>query len=136
MSTTHSSLARDVVGFLLGGIAGALAAALTFLAFFPLPEPKPTDHTREALAVLVLVVFFCGGFVGRRAFSADFWSDFLPAVLISFAVVGFLCFLSGLSFSEAGPMIGFASVGIITSAVVLRLLSRRFPSKTDTYDVV
>jgi len=127
-----NTLARNMVGFLVGGIAAALAAALTFLAFFPLPEPEPTDHTREALAVLVLVMFFCGGFVGRRAFNADFWSDLLPSVLGSYAVIGFLCLLSSLTWREAAPLIGFATAGIVTSAVILRLLNRRFPPKADT----
>jgi hypothetical protein len=132
VNTNHSSLLRDVVGFVAGGLAAAVAAALVFLAFFPLPEPKPTDHAREALAVLVLVV---GGFIGRRAFSADFWSDLWPSVITSYVVIGFLCLISSLDFSEAAPMIGFASAGIVTSAVLLLLLGRRFPPKTQTYEV-
>ena len=135
MNTNHSSLLRDVVGFVLGGLAAAVAAALTFLAFFPLPEPKPTDHTREALAVLVLVVFFCSGFIGRRAFTLDFRSDLLPSILTSYLVIGVFCLISNLDLSEAAPMIGFASVGIITSVVFLLLLGRRFPPKTETYEV-
>src|SRR5438477_13074239 len=78
VNRNDSSLLRDVVGFVVGGLAAAVAAALIFLAFFPLPEPKPTDHTREALGVLVLVVFFSGGFIGRRPFRAVFWSDLFP----------------------------------------------------------
>lgn len=134
MNTNQTSLLRDLVGFIVGGLVAAVASALVFLAFFPLPEPKPTDHTREALAVLVLVVFFCGGFIGRRVFSADFWSDLLPSVVTSYVVIGFLCLLSGLDFSESAPMIGFASAGIVTSAVVLLLLGRRFPPKIESYD--
>src|SRR5438477_8256180 len=68
VNTNHSSLLRDVVGFVVGGLAAAVAAALIFLAVFPLPEPKSTDHTREALAVLVFVVFFCGGSFAVRPF--------------------------------------------------------------------
>src|SRR5262245_19019546 len=137
MSTTHSSLLRDAVGFLIGGTAAAIAAALVFLTFFPLPESKPADHTRDALAVLVLVVFFCGGFVGRRAFSADFWSDLLPSLIGSYLVICLLCFISGIPFRAAAAMIGFASAGIVTSMTVLLLLSRRFPPKqSDAYDVV
>jgi multisubunit Na+/H+ antiporter MnhB subunit len=135
VDTNRPSLLRDVVGFFGGGLVAAIAAGLVFLAFFPLPPPKPTDHTREALAVLVLVVFFCGGFIGRRAFSADFWSDLLPSIITSYVVIGFLCLISGLDFSESAPMIGFASVGIVTSAVVLLLLGRRFPPKTQNYEV-
>jgi len=133
VNTNQTSLLRDLVGFIIGDLLAAVASALVFLAFFPLPKPKPTDHTREALAVLVLVVFFCGGFIGRRAFSADFWSDLLPSVIISYAVIGFLCLLSGLDFSESARMVGFASAGIATTGVVLLLLGRRFPPKIETY---
>ena len=123
---------RDAVGFIVGGLAAAVAAALIFLAFFPLPpEPKPTDHTGEALAALVLAVFFCGGFIGRRAFSADFWSDLLPSVIGSYFVMGFLCLTAGLDFRETATMIGFASVGIVTSTAILLVLGRRFPPKTE-----
>jgi hypothetical protein len=124
-----------VIGFFGGGVVAAVAGALVFLAFFPLPEPKPTDHTREALAVAILVAFFCGGFIGRRAFSADFWSDLLPSVIGSYVVIGFLCLISSLDFSESAPMVGFVSVGIVSSAVALLLLGRRFPPKTQNYEV-
>ena len=134
VNTHQTSLLRDLVGFLAGGALAAVAAALTLLAFFPLPEPKPTDHTREALAVLVLVTFFCGGFIGRRAFSADFWSDLLLSVITSYCVIGFLCLLSSLDFRESATMIGFASVGIVVSAVALFFLGHRFPPKIEAYD--
>ena len=127
---------RDVVGFIIGALIAAVAAAFVFIAVFPLPrEPKPTDHAGEALAVLVLVVFFCGGFIGRRAFSADFWSDLFPSVIGSYIVIGFLCLLSGLDFKEAATMIGFASVGIISSAAGLLFLARWFPPKTPNNEV-
>ncbi len=136
MNPREPSLLRDVVGFLVGSLVAAVSAALTFLAFFTLPEePKRTDHTGEALEILVIVVFFCGGFIGRRAFSADFWSDLWPSFITSYVVVGFLCLISRLDFSEAAPMIGFASVGIVTSTVVLLLLGRRFPPKEETVEV-
>jgi len=125
----HSSLLRDVTGFCIGGLSAAVAAALVFLAFAPLPEPKPTDHTREALAMVVLVMFFCGGFIGRRGLSADFVSDLWPSVVTSFAVVLFLCVLAGLSFDEIAPLVGFAAVGIITSSVTSLLLQRWLPPK-------
>ncbi|HEU6448542.1 MAG TPA: hypothetical protein VFV23_08910 [Verrucomicrobiae bacterium] len=125
----RSSLLRDVTGFCVGGLSAAVAAALVFLTFFPLPEPKPTDHTREALTMVVLVMFFCGGFIGRRGFSADFVSDMWPSVVTSLAVVLFLCFLAGLAFDEIAPLVGFALVGIITSSVITLLLQRWFPPK-------
>jgi hypothetical protein len=131
METNRPSLLRDAVGFLIGGLVAAVAAGLVFLAVFPLPPPKPTDHTREALAVLTLVVFFCGGFIGRRGFSAAYWPDLLPSAIGSYVVIGFLCLISSLDFREAALMIGFASVGIVTSSAVLLLLRRRFPPKTE-----
>jgi|KBSSwiStaDraftv2_1062776.scaffolds.fasta_scaffold461111_3 hypothetical protein len=44
-------LLRDVIGFFGGGITAAVAAALIFLLFFPLPrEPNPRDHMRADAA--------------------------------------------------------------------------------------
>jgi hypothetical protein len=135
VENNRPSLLRDVVGFIVGGLVAAVASAFVFLCFFPLPpNPKATDHTREALAVLVLVVFFCGGFIGRRGFSADFWSDLWPSVITSYVIIGFLCLFSGLDLSESAPMIGFASSGIVTSAIVLVFLGRYFPPKAKPYN--
>jgi hypothetical protein len=100
--------------------------------FYPLPAvPDPHNHTGEALALLVLVMFFCGGFIGRRGFSADFISDLWPSVITAFAIVLFLCILPGLSFDEIAKMVGFASVGIVTSAAASLLLQRWFPPKIE-----
>ena len=128
------SLQRDAVGFLIGGLTGAIASGLAFLIFFPLPPLTPTDHTRQALAVLTITMFFCGGFIGRRAFSADFWSDLLPSVTTSYVIIVFFCFTSGLDFGEAAPLIGLASIGIVTSVIALLVLGSRFPQQTETPD--
>lgn len=110
-------------------------AALLFITFLPLPpEQLPANHTGGALAVLVLVAFFCGGFIGRRAFSADSWSDLRPSFIASYVVIGFLCLISNLDFAEAASMIGFASAGIVASALALLLLGRRFPAKAETHE--
>lgn len=135
MSNSPSSLVRDVVGFLVGGLVASVASGLTLLGFFPLPvEPDPRNHTGEALVILALVMFFCGGFIGRRAFSADFWSDLLPSVIGSYVASVLLCVIASLDFRETATMAGFVSVGIVTSAVVLLLLGRRFPPETETYE--
>lgn len=128
-------LLRDVVGFVAGGLIAALLSSVVFLVLFPLPPPKPTDHTREALAILVLVNFFCGGFIGRRAFSCDFVSQLLLSVGGSYAVMVLLCVLASLDFSETARMIGLASVGILPSAAALFLLGQRFPPHTESYEL-
>jgi len=128
-------LMRDIVGFLAGGLLAALLSCVVFLIFFPLPPPKPTDHTREALALLVLVNFFCGGFTGRRAFSADFLSQLLVSVGGSFAVMVLLCVLASLDLVETARMIGLASAGILPSAAVLFLFGQRFPLKPESYEL-
>ncbi len=135
MGSNHSSLLRDAIGFLVGGLVASVASGLTFVGFFPLPaEPDPRRHTGEALVILALVMFFCGGFIGRRAFSADFWSDLLPSVAGSYVASVLLCVIASLDFRETAAMVGFVSVGIAASAVVLLLLGRRFPPGTETYE--
>jgi hypothetical protein len=128
-------LLSDIVGFLAGGLLAALLSGVVFLVFFPLLPPKPTDHTRQALAMLVLVNFFCGGFIGRRAFSADFVSELLLSVGGSYAVMIFLCILASLDFMGIARMIGLASTGILPSAAALFLLGQRFPPKTESYEL-
>jgi hypothetical protein len=125
-------LFRDVLGFLAGGLLAALLSCVVFLVLFPLRPPKPTDHTREALAILTLVNFFCGGIIGRRAFSADFLSQLLLSVGGSFAVMVLLCVLASLDFVETARMIGLASVGLLPSAAMLFLFGQRFPPKTES----
>ena len=128
-------LLRDIAGFLAGGSIAALLSGLVFIVFFPLPTPKPTDHTREALAMLVLVTFFCGGVIGRRAFRAEFLSQLLLSFGCSYSVMVFLCVLASLDFMEMARMIGLASAGILPSAAVLFLLGQRFSAKPDSYEL-
>ena len=66
----------------------------------------------------MLVMFFCGGLIGRRGFIAESLSDFLPSVIGTYVVVGSLGLLAGLSFSEIAPMLGFTSVGVLASTVI------------------
>lgn len=124
----ETNVGRDIAGFLTGGVIASVAAGLVFVTFFPLPkEPARHDHTGEALMITVLVMFFCGGFIGRRGFSADAFSDLLPSVTGSSITVVVLCFLSGLSLEEYIPLIGFATVGIIASAASSFALAKWFP---------
>lgn len=127
-------LLRDVIGFFGGGTAAAIVVAFVFQIFYPLPpDPKSTDHTGKALVILVLEVFFCGGFIGRRAFSADFWSDLLPSTITSYVVMLFLCLTASLDLRETAAMLAFASIGIIVSTTLLVLLGQRFPPKVEIY---
>ena len=131
VDTRHTSLARDAAGFLLGGVLAAVAAGLVFVAFFPLPkEHNPRNHTGEAFAMTVLVMFFCGGFIGRRGFSAEALSDLIPSVVGTFVTVVVLSLFAGLGFGELAPLVGFASAGVVASAVGSLLLLRWFPPKT------
>jgi hypothetical protein len=134
LDTNRPSLLRDAVGFSVGGMVAAGSAGLVFVAFIPLPPSNPTDYTRAALAILLFVMFFCGGLIGRVAFNAEFWSDLLTLVIGSFIGIGLLCFISSLYVGEAAEMMGFASVGIFTSAAVLLILGRRFPAKIENYE--
>lgn len=118
---------RSVLGFLVGGLLAASAAAAAFFCFYSLPKtPDPRDHTGEAFALLMLVVLVSGGFIGRRGFSADFVSDLLWPVGTVYGIVVFICLLSGISFGEASIMIAFASVGVFASAAGSLLLRKRF----------
>jgi hypothetical protein len=63
----------------------------------------------------VLVMFFCGGFIGRRGFSAEAWSDFLPSIVGTYVAVLGLPLLAGLSLGEALPFVGFASAGVVSA---------------------
>jgi drug/metabolite transporter (DMT)-like permease len=128
MNFNRSSLGRDAVGFFAGALLAAIAAGLVFVAFFPLPkEHDPRNHTGEAFMMTVLVMFFCGGFVGRCGFSAEALSDLLPSVIGTYVVVVLLPLVAGLSFGEIMPFLGFASAGIAASVAGSLLLLRRFP---------
>jgi hypothetical protein len=131
VDTNRPSLARDTAGFFLGGILAAVAAGLVFVAFFPLPkENDPRNHTGEAFTMTVLVMFFCGGFIGRRGFSAEALSDLLPSAIGTFVAVILLSLFAGLDFRELAPLVGFASAGVVASAVGSLLLMRWFPPRT------
>ena len=131
MESHQSSLSRDVAGFLLGGVFAAIAAGLMFVAFFPLPkEQDPRNYTGGAFMITILVMFFCGGFIGRRGFSADAFSDLLPSVIGTYVVVVILCLMAGLDFGELAPLVGFATAGVIASAAGSLLLLRWFPPRT------
>jgi hypothetical protein len=131
MSSNQSSFLRDLVGFLVGAVVAAASAGLIFAVFYPpLPESNPSRHDRgAALAILVIVMFFCGGFIGRRGFSAQFLSDLRWPVVGSYVVAAFLCVLASFSLAETATMLAFATAGILSSAVVSLTLLWRLPVK-------
>ena len=133
MNSNQSSFLRDLIGFLVGAVVAAATAGLVFVLFYPpLPESNPSRHDRAgALAILVIVMFFSGGFIGRRGFSADFLSDLRWPVVGSYIVVVFLCFLASFSLGEIATMVAFATTGILSSAVVSVILLSRFPVKEE-----
>ncbi len=122
------SFIRDAVGFVAGGILAALSAGLIFVAFIPLGDiHEGRNHVPEAFMLTVLVMFFCGGFIGRRGFSAEAASDFLPSIVGTYvAVLGFPL-LAGLSLKEALPLVGFATVGVGSAFAASLLFLKCFP---------
>ena len=136
MNTKHTSLVRDLAGFGFGGFVAAVIAGVSLVMVYPIPPDVPDrpNYGPVALTMTAIIAFFCGGFIGRRAFSADFWSDMLPSVITSYAVMGFLWLISDADFGEAAPMIGFVSIGIVVSTAALLVLRRRFPAKTENYE--
>ena len=131
MNSKQPSLRRDLTGFVVGALAAATVAGLVFFLIYPpLPESNPSRHDRgAALAILVIAMFFCGGFIGRRGFSADFLSDLVWPVVGSYIAVVFLCLLASFSLGETATMAAFATAGILSSALVSLVLLRRFPMK-------
>jgi hypothetical protein len=127
---------RDLVGFGLGGIVAAIIAGVSLVMVYPISPDVPgrPNYGPLALTMTSIIAFFCGGFIGRRAFSANFWREMLPPVIASYAVMGFLWFISNADFGEAAPMVGFVSIGVVVSGAALRLLARRFPPKTESHD--
>lgn len=118
-SNRRPSIFRGFVGFFIGGLPAAIAAAIIFLAFFPMSQnSEPGDRAGGALIALVLVTFLCGGVIGRKGFSADTWSDLLPPFAGCYVLIGLLCFLSTLDSHEKMLLVAFASAGMLTSAVV------------------
>lgn len=131
MNGNQSSLLRDALGFVVGAMTAAASAGLAFVMFYPpLPDSNPSRHDRAAaLAILTIVMFLCGGFIGRRGFSAQFLSDLRWPVLGSYAVVTFLCILASFALEETAAMLAFATVGIVSSAMLSLVLLWRFPLK-------
>jgi len=58
VNTNESSLLRDVIGFLVGGLLAAIASGVVLVLFYPLPAvPDLHNHTGETLAMLVVLMF-------------------------------------------------------------------------------
>jgi hypothetical protein len=131
MNNNQPSFLRDLIGFIVGALVAAATAGLVFVLFYPpLPESNPNRHDRAAaLAILIIVMFFSGGFIGRRGFSADFLSDLRWPVVGSYIVVVFLYFLASFSLGEIATMVGFATAGVLSSAIASLILLWRFPVK-------
>jgi hypothetical protein len=122
------SFIRDALGFLVGGILAAAFAGLIFRAFIPLGNLNDgRNHVPEAFMLTVLVMFFCGGFIGRRGVNAEARSDFLRPIIGTYVVVVGLPLFAGLSFTEALPFLGFASVGVAAAFAGSVILLKWFP---------
>jgi hypothetical protein len=131
MNIRRPSFARDALGFFVGGILAAASAGLTFVAFIPLGNIYDgRNHAPEAFMLTVLAMFFSGGFVGRRGFSAGGRSDFFPSIVATYVAVLALPLLAGLSFGEAMPFVGFASVGVVAAVTASVMFLKWFPMES------
>lgn len=128
VSIRQPSFIRDALGFFTGGVSAAASAGLVFVAFIPLGNIYDgRNHVPEAFMLTALVMFFCGGFIGRRGFSAEGRSDFLPSVMGTYVAVVGLPLFAGLSMREALPFVGFASVGVAIAVVTSLIFLKWFP---------
>jgi hypothetical protein len=128
LNIRQRSAIRDVLGFAAGGGAAGASAGLVSLAFIPLGDIHDgRNHVPEAFLLTVMVMFFGGGFVGRRGCSASARSDFFPSIIGTYVAVFGLPLLAGLSFIEALPFVGFATVGIGSAVAASLLFLRWFP---------
>ena len=128
MNIRHPSFIRDALGFIAGGILAAASSGLVFVTFNPLGDIYDgRNHVPEAFMLIAMAMFFCGGVIGRRGFSAEARSNFVPSIIgIYVAVVG-LPLLAGLSLAEALPFVGFASVGVASAVAASLVFSKWFP---------
>lgn len=128
MNIRQPSLIRDALGFIAGGILAAVSAGLVFVVFIPLGDISDgRNHVPSAFMFTVLVMFFCGGFIGCRGFSAEARSDFLPPIIGTYVAVVGLPLLGGLSLAEALPFVGFASVGVVSVVIASLVFLKWFP---------
>jgi hypothetical protein len=111
---------RGLIGFIVGGLVALVLAGVTLATIYPMPPDQPNrpNYGPDAMSLLVIVTFFCGGFIGRCGFTTNFVSKLFRPIICAYLVILFLCFFSDASFVEAIKMIGFASVGILASAVI------------------
>ena len=131
MNIRQASFRRDALGFIAGGILSAASAGLIFVVFIPLGDIYDgRNHVPEAFMLTVLIMFFCGGFIGIRGFSAKARSDFLPSIVGTYIAVLGLPLLAGLSLVEALPFVGFASVGVASAVVASAMFLKRFPMES------
>ena len=125
----NSSFLRDLVGYAIGGLAGAIASGWIVISIYPLPAiPDPRDHTGEALVFISSLAFLCGGFIGRRAFTPSSFADILRPTLKSGAVGIVLCWMIGLSAKESVTSLLLFGSGLVASGLFAFLFSRIFPS--------
>lgn len=80
----------------------------------------------------VVVMFLCGGFIGRRGFSAEGLSDLLPVVIATYAAVVLLSLFGNLGADEIASLVGFATAGVLASAGGSLLLKKRFPPRASS----
>ena len=130
MAIESSSLGRDLAGFAVGSVTGALVVAMVFVQFVEMPPfDKPRDYAWTVLTAVVLVAFVAGGIVGRRGLSADTLLDLIPSGFGSIAFASFLSLMTGLSWKEMAPLLALLTLGVVVSAACSIGLQKFFPQK-------
>lgn len=136
MGNESSSLGRDLAGFVIGSVLGMAGALLAYMLVNPPPYGSPPeDYSGAGFDGLALVMLIAGGVVGRRGFSADSLSDFIPSFGTSLGIVLFLIVLTGLSVAESLLLLGFVLIGLVVSASGSLMVQRVFPRKLVVHDL-
>jgi hypothetical protein len=122
---------RGFAGFIVGSVVAAVVTVIIFMTICkePAEVPGQPDYYPDAVTILGVVTFLCGGLIGMRGFIARRAASLLWPVVGSYIFMLLLCFGKEASFHEGAPLIAFASVGIAASVGVSLAVLRWFPRK-------
>jgi len=121
---------RDLIGIVVGGGSASGAASGVFLSFHSLSaDHDPHGYNLAVLSGLVLATLISGGFIGRRGFNLECWTDVIPSFLGSLAIIGFVVLLIRLDFAVWAQLLGFVFVGNLSAVITSFRFRIWFPPK-------